>query len=98
MGVAAGICAIVVARGCARGVRGDAVGRRASAPALLLGHSTAFTLHPEASRVNVRTLDGTTTRDLELALVVDGVPRPIEIGRDEIVSNGEGERGVKFHV
>jgi hypothetical protein len=97
MGIAAGVCALVVARGCSRGLRGYEVGTRATAPTTLAGRATSFTFHPETSRISVRSLDGVTARDLELSLVVDGVPRPIELGRDEVVVSN-GERGVLFHV
>jgi len=95
--LAAGVCAFAIVRGCTRGVRAEARGRRATAPTVLLGRRTSFTLYPESSRVAVRTLDGATSIDLDIALVVDGVARPIQLGRDEVTVEN-GERGILFHV
>jgi hypothetical protein len=51
-----------------------------------------FELHPAAARLSVRSRDGTLSRDLDLALVVDGDTRPLALDRDGLHVTPDGLR------
>jgi hypothetical protein len=51
-----------------------------------------FELHPAAARLSVRSRDGALSRDLDLALVVDGDTRPLVLDRDGLRATPDGLR------
>ena len=70
---------------------------RAAAPPqraanLLDARDALFELHPGAARLSVQSRDGALSRDLDLALVVDGVSRPLVLGREELRASGDALR------
>jgi hypothetical protein len=70
------------------------VARHASARAanLLDARDALFELHPGAARLTVMSRDRSLSRDLDLALVVDGVSRPLVLGRDDLHASGDAVR------
>ncbi len=51
---------------------------------LLETRGAAFELHPGAARITVLSRDRRLSRDIDLALVVDGVARPLVLGPDDL--------------
>jgi hypothetical protein len=83
MGTIAGL----VAFGLAYAARPRGVVRASTRAGTVLETRTAsFELHPGASRLTVRSRDGAVSRDVDLALVVDGVARPLALSRDDLRS------------
>jgi hypothetical protein len=83
--LAMGVIAGLVAFALAYATRPGAVTR--SPPPVRPPLSTpgaVFELHPAASQLTVRSRDGLVTRDLDLALVVDGVSRPLALARGDL--------------
>jgi hypothetical protein len=86
MGVIAGL----VAFGLALAGRPHSASRAPQrAPNALEAQRTAFDLHAGAARLTVRSKDGAFTRDVDLALVVDGVTRPLALGREDLRPAGD---------
>jgi hypothetical protein len=85
MGVIAGLVAFGLAY--AARPRG-AVRAQARAGTVLEARTARFELHPGAARVTVRSRDGAINREVDLALIVDGAPRPLGIARDELRTVG----------
>src|SRR5260370_11069057 len=54
------------------------------APTVLETHGASFELHPGAGRLTVRSRDGAVSRDIDLALVIDGATRPLVLARDDL--------------
>jgi hypothetical protein len=50
--------------------------------------TTSFELHGGSARLTVRSQDGAVSRDLDLALVVDGVTRQLTLARDDLRTVG----------
>src|SRR5690242_13270340 len=91
--VAMGVIAGLVAFGLAFATRPHGTRRVAPRPANVLeGHAATFEIHPAAAKLTVRTRDGALHRDLDLALVVDGVVRPLVLDRDELQATPSGLR------
>ena len=89
MGVIAGLVAFGLAfatrtRGVARPPVRSATG--------LETRIASFELHPAAARLSVRSRDGALSRELDLALVVDGNTRPLVLDRDELRVTPDGLR------
>jgi len=81
MGVIAGL----VAYGLAAATRpGAAKKTLARLPTLLETPGASFELHPGAGRVTMRSRDGSTSRDVDLALVVDGTLYPLALAREDL--------------
>jgi hypothetical protein len=81
MGAIAGL----VAFGLAYAARPQGLVRTQTRAGIMLETRTAsFELHPGAARLTVRSRDGTVSRDVELALVVDGTARPLALSRDDL--------------
>jgi hypothetical protein len=91
--VAMGVIAGLVAFGLALSTRPHATrqGTKRSADTVESRNAT-FELHATASRLDVRSKDGALRRDLDLALVVDGDPRPLALDRGALKSTPEGWR------
>jgi hypothetical protein len=87
--VAMGVIAGLTAFGLAYAAR-PRVGVRTSTHAgtVLQTRLATFELHPGAARVTVRSRDGSVSRDVDLALVVDGAARPLALARDDLRSVG----------
>src|ERR1700730_18963879 len=85
--VAMGVIAGLTAFGLAYAAR-PRVGVRASTHAgtVLQTRMDTFELHPGAARVTVRSRDGAVSREIDLALVVDGAARPLVLARDDLRS------------
>jgi hypothetical protein len=84
---AMGIIAGLIALGLAYAARPRGVVRAATRSATVLEtRAASFELHPGAARLTVRSRDGAVSRDIELALVVDGAARPVAISRDDLHS------------
>jgi hypothetical protein len=83
--VAMGIIAGLVAFGIAYAARPRGVMRAPTRASTVLDtHTASFELHPGAARVTIRSRDGTVSRDVDLALVVDGTARPLALARDDV--------------
>ena len=81
-----GIIAGLVAFGLAFATRTHGTARApVRSPTGLETRIASFELHPAAARLSVRSRDGALSRELDLALVVDGTTRPLVLDRDEIV-------------
>jgi hypothetical protein len=89
MGVIAGLVAFGLA--FATRTRGPARAPVRS-PNTLETRGATFELHPAAARLSVRSRDGALSRDLDLALVVDGDTRPLALDRDELRITPDGLR------
>ncbi|HEX8793856.1 MAG TPA: CehA/McbA family metallohydrolase [Polyangiaceae bacterium] len=86
MGVIAGL----VAFGLALAGRPHTAGRAPQrAPNALEAQRASFDLHAGAARLTVRSKDGAFTRDVDLALVVDGTTRPLALGREDLRPAGD---------
>jgi hypothetical protein len=82
--IALGVVAGLAAYGLASAIRPAGVrGPLAHTPSLLETPGAIFELHPGAAQVTLRSRDDAVSRDVELALVVDGQPHPIPLGRAE---------------
>src|SRR5579871_4700089 len=91
--VAMGVIAGLVAFGLALATRPRGAARVAPRASTALGTRLATTeLHPGAARITVRSRDGALARDVDLALVVDGVARPLSFGRDDLRRAGDALR------
>ncbi len=53
-----------------------------------------FEIHPGAAQVTVRSRDGTLRRDVDLSLVIDGLPRPLVLARDDLRYGADSLRAV----
>ncbi len=85
-----GIIAGLVAFGLALAGRTHSAGRAPQrAPNALEAQRAAFDLHAGAARLTVRSKDGAFTRDVDLALVVDGTTRPLALGREDLRPAGD---------
>jgi hypothetical protein len=82
--VVAAVIALVGVRECGRSVGLDAVGRRSTGVALA-GSSTVFAFHPGTGNLTLKSTNGTLSRELEMALIVDGDARPIELEREDLL-------------
>jgi hypothetical protein len=83
--VAMGVIAGLVAFGLAYAARPRTAFRApARAGTVLETRTASFELHPGAARVTVRSRDGAVSRDVDLALVVDGAARPLALARDDL--------------
>jgi hypothetical protein len=91
--IAMGVIAGLIAFGLAFATRPRATTRAPvrSASGLETGVAS-FELHPAAARLSVRSRDGALNRELDLALVVDGVTRPLVLDRDEVRTTPDGVR------
>src|SRR5271154_5556972 len=91
--LAMGVIAGLVAFGLALANRPHA-SRRAPARAanMLDARDALFELHAGAARLSVQSRDRALSRDLDLALVVDGVSRPLVLGRDDLHASGDALR------
>jgi hypothetical protein len=89
MGIIAGLVAFGLA--FATRTRGPARAPVRS-PNTLETRAATFELHPAAARLSVRSRDGALSRDLDLALVVDGDTRPLALDRDELRITPDGLR------
>lgn len=88
--LAMGLIAGLVALGLGLANRPHAIRRPPTRAANLLDARDAlFELHPGAGRLEVQSRDRALSRDLDLALVVDGVSRPLVLGRDELRYSGD---------
>jgi len=88
-----GIIAGLVAFGLAFATRTHGTVRApARSPTGLETHIASFELHPAAARLSVRSRDGALSRELDLALVVDGNTRPLVLDRDELRITPDGLR------
>ncbi len=91
--LAMGVIAGLVAFGLALANRPHAPRRPPQRAANLLDARDAlFELHPGAARLSVQSRDRALSRDLDLALVVDGVSRPLVLGREELRASGDALR------
>jgi hypothetical protein len=89
MGVIAGL----VAFGLAFATRTHGTARApVRSPTGLETRIASFELHPAAAKLSVRSRDGALTRELDLALVVDGTTRPLVLDRDELRVTPDGLR------
>ncbi|MDP9001562.1 MAG: CehA/McbA family metallohydrolase [Myxococcota bacterium] len=85
--VAMGIIAGLTAFGLAYAARPrGAVRPPPRAGTVLQTRTTSFELHPAAARITVRSRDATVSRDIDLALVIDGSARPLALARDDLRS------------
>ena len=85
--IAMGVIAGMIAFGLAYAARPHGVVRSPVRAGTVLETRTAsFELHPGTARVTVRSRDGAVSRDVELALVVDGAVRSVAIARDDLRS------------
>ena len=85
-----GLIAGLVAFGLALAGRPRGATRAAQrAPNALEAQRAAFDLHAGAARLTVRSKDGAFTRDVDLGLVVDGVTRPLALGREDLRPAGD---------
>ena len=81
MGVIAGL----VAFGLAYALRPRGAARAPTrVPTVLQTRAATFELHPSAAQLTVRSRDGTVSRDLDLAIVVDGTPHPLVLAREDL--------------
>ena len=92
----AGACAWIAARGCATSTHTEQRGPREVATTTLLGRGVSYVFDPKAGKIVVKTHDGSFDREIDVALVLDGVPRPLEIARAPIRTQ-EGELGLPMH-
>jgi hypothetical protein len=81
MGAIAGLAAFGLAVATRPGATTKTVAR-ARPP--LSTHHAVFDLKPATSQISVTSRDGTVTRDIDLALVVDGTVRPLALSRGGI--------------
>ena len=80
-----GLIAGLVAFGLAYAARPRGIARTQTRTAMLLeARSATFELHPGAARLTTRSRDGAVSRDVDLALVVDGAARPLALARDDL--------------
>jgi hypothetical protein len=88
-----GIIAGLVAFGLAFATRTHGTARApVRSPTGLETRIASFELHPAAARLSVRSRDGALSRELDLALVVDGTTRPLVLDRDELRATPDGLR------
>jgi len=86
--VAMGVIAGLVAYGLAVAMRPRGANKPVARSATLLETPrVAFELHPGAGRVTARSRDGSTTRDVDLGLVVDGTLFPLALAREDLRSS-----------
>jgi hypothetical protein len=91
--VAMGVIAGLAAFGLAYAARPHGLGRApVRAGTVLQARTATFEFHPGAARLTVRSRDGSVSRDIDLALVVDGAARPLAIARDDLRSVGTALR------
>jgi hypothetical protein len=91
--VAMGVIAGLAAFGLAMANRPHAARRAPTRVANALDARDAlFELHPGAARLTVLSRDHAVSRDVDLALVVDGVSRPLVLARDELRPAGDALR------
>ena len=91
--VAMGIIAGLVAFGLAFATRPRGTARVAARPLNVFDTRAAiFELHPAAAKLGVRSRDGALSRDIDLALVIDGVVRPLVLDRDDLHATADGLR------
>jgi hypothetical protein len=91
--VAMGVIAGLIAFGLAFATRSRPAGRAPSRPhSQLEALGAVFEFHPSSSRLTVRTRDGAFSRDLDMAIVVDGVARPLALGKDDVRPAGDAFR------
>ncbi|HEY5241133.1 MAG TPA: hypothetical protein VIJ22_06705, partial [Polyangiaceae bacterium] len=91
--VAMGIIAGLVAFGLAFATRTHGTARApVRSQTGLETRIAAFELHPAAAKLSVRSRDGALSRELDLALVVDGTTRPLVLDRDELRVTPDGLR------
>ncbi len=89
MGVIAGLVAWMLAY-----ANRPHVARRTAVRAanVLDARDALFELHPGAARLTVMSRDRSLSRDLDLALVVDGASRPLVLGHDDLHASGDAVR------
>ncbi|MGD0525702.1 MAG: CehA/McbA family metallohydrolase [Polyangiaceae bacterium] len=91
--VAMGVIAGLVAFGLAFATRSHGTARApVRSPTGLESRIASFDLHPAAAKLSVRSRDGALSRELDLALVVDGTTRPLVLDRDELRITPDGLR------
>jgi hypothetical protein len=91
--VAMGVIAGLVAFGLAFATRPRGAGRVvARSPNVLESRVATFELHPAAAKLDARSRDGALSRELDLALVVDGTARPLVLDRGELHATADGLR------
>lgn len=81
MGAIAGLVAFGLAY--ATGPRRAATPRPRATPILETANAT-FELHPGASQLTVRSHDGAITREIDLAVLIDGERHPLSLARDDL--------------
>ncbi len=83
--VAMGVIAGLLAFGLSYATRPHGAARTPTHAATVLDTRIAvFELHAAAGRLTVRTRDGALSRDVDLAVIVDGEPHTLSIARDDL--------------
>jgi hypothetical protein len=83
--VAMGVIAGLAAYGLAYAMRPRGAPRPPTRAATILRtHGASFELHPGAGRLSVRGREGGAGHDVELAVLLDGSPQPIHVGREAV--------------
>jgi hypothetical protein len=91
--LAMGVIAGLVAFGLAYSTRPGGAARTPAPPRPPLSTLGAiFELHPAASQLTVTSRDGAVSRDIDLALVVDGVARPLVLARGDLDAGSDSLR------
>lgn len=86
MGIIAGLVAFGLAY--ATGPHRPGAPRARTTPILETANAT-FELHPGASQLTVRSHDGAVSRDVDLAVLIDGVRHPLALSRDDLQSGAD---------
>jgi hypothetical protein len=89
MGVIAGLIAFWLAYSTRPG---DVARAPAPAKSPLSTHGAVFELHPAASQITLKSRDGVVSRDIDLTVVVDGVPHPLALTHEEVHTESNGLR------
>jgi len=88
-----GIIAGLVAFGLAFAGRSQGPRRAPTRPpGQLVAQEAVFDVHSGSGRITARSRDGAFARDIDLALVVDGVPQPLVLARDALRPAGDVTR------
>jgi hypothetical protein len=92
--LAMGLIAGLVAFGLAYMTRPRGAGRaHKHVPNALESRSATFELVPGAAQLAVRSVDGKLSRDIDLQVVIDGVARPLVIGRGDLHPSSDAANG-----
>jgi hypothetical protein len=93
--VAMGVIAGLLAFGLAFATRPHGTARATTHAATVLDTRIAlFELHPAAGRLTVRSRDGALSRDVDLAVVVDGDAHSLSLSRDDLRPSPDALRAV----